>query len=205
VATVGCRDVDHVEYLPPQRDREVVQIVVGECDSAEQPGERDQIAVLVGQVRRSVGCRKRRHRRRGLVVLAAGGVQAGLQEVGTARIAPHHVPRVGTALRQGGIGRDAVPDAADTFAHTVVGGAHQVDLAELRASLQRQVVAVGFFDCRQQCQQQILGSRFVGGPGEPPGPVQITGDRHRVIIGRPKAADAFPRPPPRGPVSCNRP
>ncbi len=94
---------------------------------------------------------------------------------------------VGRTVEDRRVHRQALADPAGAFAHPVVSGPDQVELAELGQGLQHQVVAVRLLDLRHQRQQQLLGRRLVGGQGQVAGPLQLTGDRHGCIISRTRA------------------
>ena len=119
--------------------------------------------------------------RRGALVVAVCGRQPRLEELGAPGIPTDHVGdlRVRHSHHPGGFGHcsvqnpgvdgQAIADAPNRFSDTVIGGAPQIDLAQLCEGLQREIVPVLQLDLRQQRQQHVPGRQLVGGEGQPAG------------------------------------
>ncbi|SLD74277.1 Uncharacterised protein [Mycobacteroides abscessus subsp. massiliense] len=132
--------------------------------------------------------------RRGVGMITIGRGQAGGEEFCAPRVPAYQV--VDFALRHGdasgevwpasgtdfGVGVQALADAPDPLHHTVVGGAHQIDLGELSQHLTRQIITVGLLDLCEQREQDFLGGFFLGSQRQVTGALQIADDRHLRIV-----------------------
>ena len=67
---------------------------------------------------------------------------------------------------------------AEALLDTVVRGADQIDLAELRVDLQQQIVPIELFDLRPERQQQLLRRNLVGGECQLTRALEVADDRH---------------------------
>jgi hypothetical protein len=121
-----------------------MQIVVAQCDGAQNLGVGDQEAVFVLQItdtRRGFVGKPEQPSLCGFVVAVRCG-EAGLQKLGSARVSADHVVDLGAGhghlcrgLRVGAradrpVNGQAVMDASKRLFYTVVGGADQVYVTE---------------------------------------------------------------------------
>ena len=173
------------EHPLPQRNRPQVQVVVAQRGRAQYLRVDDQASVLVGQfgeTRRSAALNSA-SARLGAFVIALRRGQAGVQELGPARIAADHVRDVGVrhrhlagrfrhgAGRNPGVDRQTVADAPDAFVHSVIRASSEVDLAQLGEDFQHQVVSIFPLDRGHQGQQEVPGAGLVGDQCQAAGPL----------------------------------